>query len=125
MSQILIVDDESTIRALLRQALEYGGHDVTEASDGLEGLERCRSVRPDLVLTDLVMPELSGFELIALLRREFPSTAIIAISGSSPRELEQARQLGAFYTFSKPFDLWDLMATVDTLCQQENVAAAD
>lgn len=125
MSRVLIIDDEPALRSLLRQALTYSGYDVVEAKNGLEGLELCRSLRPDLVLTDLVMPEVSGCELIALLQREFSATPIIAISGSETHELDQAAQLGVRDVFPKPFDLWDLLEAVHAGCPLKSAAAAD
>jgi CheY-like chemotaxis protein len=125
MSRVLIIDDETTLRYLLRQALEYGGYEVADASNGREGLQLCRSVRPDLIITDLAMPELDGFALIDHLRRELPATAIIAMSGSDPLTLEQAQQLGVSCAIQKPFDLWALIETVDELCSNRRTAAAD
>jgi CheY-like chemotaxis protein len=125
MAQILIIDDETIIRDLLRQALEYVGYDVIEACNGREGLRCCRGALPHLVITDLAMPEQDGFELIAQLRREFPTTAIIAMSGSAPQELERAKQLGAACTVRKPFDLWAMTDMVHQLVQVGVPAAAD
>lgn len=125
MTQILIIDDEAIIRHLLRQALEHVGYDVIEACNGREGLQCCRRALPHLVITDLVMPEQDGLELIVQLRREFPTTVIIAMSGSAPQELERAKQLGAHCTVQKPFDLWTITDMVDQLIQSVVPSVAD
>lgn len=73
------MDDEEDVRLLLRLQLEQHGHDVTgEAVDGGEALEQCRREVPDAVILDLLMPGVSGFEAIPLLRSEFPGVAVIA-----------------------------------------------
>lgn len=74
-----MVDDEDDVRLLLRLQLEANGHEVTgEAADGGEALERCRDDTPDVVVLDLLMPNVNGFEVIPRFRREFPEVAIVA-----------------------------------------------
>ena len=103
MARILIVDDESSMRFLLRMTFEMAGHDVDEAPNGLAAIQRVEGGRtPDLVATDFMMPLLNGGELIARLRAN-PATAhvpIILVS-SSPGS-ERRTQADAF--FRKPFD---------------------
>ena len=107
MATILVIDDQKPIRALLCAALEGDGHEVLEASNGLLGLERYRERAADLIITDIVMPEMDGLELMLELRRNFPHVKVIAMSGGLGREdgLHAAKLLGARQTFQKPFDI--------------------
>src|SRR5258705_3245907 len=81
MALILVVDDEDRIRRLLRSALEIEGHDVLEAREGDEALRLQRTTPAELVITDIVMPDKDGFEVISALRQEAPNLKIIAMSG--------------------------------------------
>lgn len=81
MARVLIVDDESFVRQLLRTYLERAGHIVLEAPNGKEALDLFAAQRPDLVVTDNTMPELTGADMIRELRRDAPGTKIIAMSG--------------------------------------------
>jgi len=114
MATILIIDDEEIIRALLRSALEAAGYEVTEAANGREGLELFRHRSIDLVITDIVMPELNGLDMLLELTREFLQAKVIAISGAGGEKnvLDVARLLGARQTFEKPFSLPHLLAAV-------------
>jgi two-component system response regulator (stage 0 sporulation protein F) len=82
MATILIIDDEEIIRVLLRSALEEVGYEVTEAANGREGLELYRRRPADLVITDIIMPELDGLDMLLELTREFLHAKVIAISGA-------------------------------------------
>ena len=82
MATILIIEDEESIRLLLRSALEAAGYEVTEATNGRQGLELYRQRPTDLVITDMLMPELNGLEMLLALTREFIHTKVIAISGA-------------------------------------------
>jgi CheY-like chemotaxis protein len=78
MSTVLVIDDEPDVRFLIRRILEGAGHDVVEAGHGAAGMKAVRRSPPDLVVTDLMMPVMSGSELIVLLRSD-PETAAIPI----------------------------------------------
>ena len=103
MAEILVVDDESSMRFLLRVTLELAGHSVEEAPNGLLAVERIEGGRiPDLVATDFMMPLMNGGEVIARLRRN-PATQnipIILVSASPGSE----RRTAADAFFRKPFD---------------------
>ena len=104
-ARILVVDDESSVRKFLRAVLEKAGHRVDEASDGALALRYLAKSKVDLVITDLVMPEKEGIEMIQVLRREHPSVPVIAISGAGGGAyLHIARALGAAAVLSKPLD---------------------
>ena len=114
MATILVIDDEEAIRTLLRRTLEGAGYEVLEASNGRLGLELYRERSADLIITDLVMPEMGGLELMVVLTRSFPNVKVIAISGGLGSEggLTVAKQLGARHTFQKPFDMGELLRIV-------------
>src|SRR5450759_5013300 len=79
--RILVVDDEPSIRETARQMLESGGYEVLTAADGLDGLHSLSKSLPDLIISDLNMPRMSGFEFLAVVRERFPHIATIAVSG--------------------------------------------
>src|SRR3954471_4136928 len=98
MARILLVDDDEPLRSLLRQTLEQGGYTVVEADTGRAAAEKLRVEIPDIVLTDLVMPEHEGLEFIMMLRKKHPEIPIVAMSGGLARSslyLDLAKKLGA------------------------------
>ena len=114
MATILVIDDQEPVRALLRIALEGAGHEVLEASNGRLGLALYRERSADLIITDIVMPEMSGLELMVELTRNFSNVKVIAISGGLESEgpLNVAKLLGARQTFQKPLDMEKLLSAV-------------
>lgn len=101
--KILIVDDEEMIRTVLRGMCEAIGFCVTEAANGRQGLEVFAREAPDIVLTDLIMPEMDGLTFIALLREKSPATPIVAISGTgSIHDAIEAIHAGAWDYVTKP-----------------------
>jgi CheY-like chemotaxis protein len=79
--RILVVDDDLLIRETAREILESGGYEVLTAADGLDGLHALSKSLPDLIISDLNMPRMSGFEFLAVVRERFPHIATIAVSG--------------------------------------------
>jgi DNA-binding NtrC family response regulator len=122
MASILVIDDEVLMRTTLRTALEKAGHQVAEARDGNQGMKVFAEVRPDLVLTDIIMPDREGIEMIREMRSLDPDVPIIAMSGGGSVGgdlfLELAARLGATRTLSKPIRNADLVAAVDECLQQ-------
>ena len=114
MASILIIDDEEIIRALLRSVLEAAGYEVTEAANGRIGLDLYRQNPRDLVITDILMPELNGLDMLLELTREFLRAKVIAISGAGEEKnvLDVAKLLGARQTFQKPFSVSKLLGAV-------------
>jgi YesN/AraC family two-component response regulator len=116
MSRILIIDDEASIRKMLKKLLETEGYDILEANNGNQGIKLFIEHRPDLVITDLVMPEKEGIELIREIKKINPNAQIIAISGGGityPKlYLDLAGKFGAARTFSKPVDNAILISTI-------------
>jgi CheY-like chemotaxis protein len=117
---ILVIDDEAAIRQLVRRILERAGHSVIEAPNGRKGISLLRERQVDLVITDILMPEVEGIETILEIRRQFPSTRILAISGGGSVKgtsiyLEAASKLGADAILPKPFRAYALRQLVDRL----------
>jgi CheY-like chemotaxis protein len=80
-NRILLVDDEPSIREALTMLLNEGGYDVATAVHGFDALLRLKATTPDVIISDLNMPQMSGFEFLAVLRRRFPAIPVIAMSG--------------------------------------------
>lgn len=114
MATILVIDDETSIRTLLRGVLEQAGHRVVEAHDGREAMTQYQTHRPDLVIMDLLMPEVDGLEATLQLSREYVDTKIIAMTGAQGDRnfLDVAQLFGACRTFEKPFDLQHMLQAV-------------
>jgi len=116
MAKILIIDDESQIRAMLRQMLELEGFEVMDAHDGQEGIKLFHENPADLIITDIFMPEKEGLETIRELKKGYPDVKIIAISGGrkiGPGEyLLLAERFGAIRTFKKPVKREELLDAV-------------
>ncbi len=119
MAKILIVDDEADVRAMLRQMLERAGHRVVEAADGVEAVERFRAERPDVTITDILMPNRSGLATIMEIRNLDPDAPVLAISGGGRQgkmsHLSTARTFVGVETLSKPFRRADLLSRVERL----------
>lgn len=113
MAKILIVDDEEGDRLLAQAILERAGHETHFAHDGEEALRQYALRGVDLVLTDLQMPEVHGFELISVLRDFEKPPALVVVSGTGQFQLHMAEALGAKYTLSKPLDPELLIDAVD------------
>jgi two-component system response regulator (stage 0 sporulation protein F) len=114
MATILIIDDDDLIRVLLRSAFEEAGYEVMEAANGRQGLELYRQRPTDLVITDILMPEMNGLDMLLALTREFLHAKVIAISGAGEEKnvLDVAKLLGARQTFQKPISLPHLLGAV-------------
>jgi CheY-like chemotaxis protein len=117
MATILVIDDELFMLDFVRKILESAQHKVLVATSADSGIEAYREHRPELVITDLIMPEKDGLEAIQDLRRINPAARIIAISGGGrsgyTNALEAAKAFGARATIRKPFSPNVLIAAVD------------
>jgi DNA-binding response OmpR family regulator len=117
MARILLIEDDSNVRTLLYLTLTNFGHMVTEACDGKKGLEVFKSSDFDLVITDIVMPEKEGLEVMMKMRKKQPAQKIIAISGgglhNAEHYLHTAKLLGAARVLAKPFSTETLMAAIN------------
>ena len=115
MHHILVVDDDHMVLALIDHVLRRAGFSVSCAGNGRAALGACRTEMPELVLTDMIMPEMDGLEFIAAARREFPGLPVIAMSGGTPGagdRLERALEMGACATLLKPFSVEELLHAV-------------
>ena len=113
-ASVLVVDDEAPIRQLLRKTLEGAGYQVWEASTGIEGLRQVCAQSIDLAITDILMADMDGLEMVGVLHRDFPNIRIIAITGGN-KDLDYcavAKMLGAHETLTKPFELQQLLDAV-------------
>jgi CheY-like chemotaxis protein len=111
LSKILVVDDEPAHRLLLRRIFERAGHVVTDAGDGAAALRAVAQSRPDLVVTDMMMPVMDGAELIRRLRREPATAGIPILAASGDPHLAE----GADAVVPKPYSWRHLAEVVDAL----------
>jgi len=120
---ILVVEDEPTLRETLAEALETDGFHVITAADGREALTRFRADRPDLVLLDLMLPELSGVEVCRILRAESATPIIMLTAKDSELDKVVGLELGADDYVTKPFSLRELTARIRTQFRRADQAA--
>ena len=118
MATILIVEDSQTERQVLRKMLEKGGHLVIAATDGVEGKAMARQNNPDLILMDVVMPGMNGFQATRKLTRD-PDTADIPIimitSRTGDKHRDRALELGVKRYLGKPYQEADLLENIYTV----------
>ena len=116
MKRILIIDDNSAVRDTMARILQLAGYQTITAGDGNEGLMRMRKEHPDLIITDIIMPEKEGIETIREILLEQPAARIIAVSGGGRHAnmdfLEAAKKLGAMAILEKPFEPEELVNRV-------------
>ena len=107
--KILIVDDELQVAKVLAESVQLQGHEAFVAGSGQEGLALLDQKRPDVVLLDIVMPRMSGLEVLRRIRQTHPALPVIVITGhASALQIEEARRLGATDCVVKPFTLKQL-----------------
>src|SRR5262245_37829478 len=113
MSKILVIEDDSKIRSILKEILEEKDHDVEEASDGQEGLKKLESGAFDLCLCDIKMPKMDGLEVLEKTKEAGIATNFIVISAHGTIDVAvEAVKKGAFDFLQKPFDLGRLEITL-------------
>ncbi len=117
IKKILIVDDETSIRNLLSKILSSSNYEAVTASNGREGLELYKKENPDLVITDIVMPDMEGIELIRHLRKIDRNLPVIVMSGNPTGQqfLKTANLLGAHSTLLKPFSPSELLSIITSV----------
>ncbi|MBP6030885.1 MAG: response regulator [Sphingobium sp.] len=116
---ILTVDDSASMRMLLKVSLTAQGYAIQGAEDGAKGLDRMKELDPDLLITDINMPQMDGFELIEAVRAlpEFRGTPILVLSTEfSEEKKSRARTAGATGWITKPFDAEKLGAAIRRVC---------
>jgi len=122
---ILVVDDEPTLRETLAEALEADGFRVVTAADGREALAQFREHRPELVVLDLMLPELSGIEVCRIIRQESGVPILMLTAKSSELDKVLGLELGADDYVTKPFSLRELSARVRALLRRTEQASTE
>lgn len=108
MPLVMLIDDNDLVREALKELLIEEGHDVLVVNNGQQAISKYRTAKPDVIVTDILMPGMSGVELIQDLRRVAPALPILVISGGGATDqnlLQQATEAGASATLAKPFTL--------------------
>ncbi len=114
MARILVIEDDKTHRRIIREILLSQGHETDEASDGAQGIRMQQEGGFDLVITDILMPEMEGIETVRELVRLDPAVRIIAITAYQEGYLEAAKKFGAMAALEKPFKPDELMEVVNS-----------
>jgi CheY-like chemotaxis protein len=127
MSRVLVIDDESIVGTVLRYAFQAEGHSIVVADGGREGIELARSESPDAIVLDLMMPVVSGHEVLMVLRddeatRHVPILVLTAVTMS--RERDECLSEGADMVMTKPFDPREVAQAVDALMAPGTAALA-
>ncbi len=114
--KVLVIEDVRVERTILKHWLEELGCEVIEAANGNEGYDAYYDHRPDLVITDIVMPEKEGIQMMISLQTDFPGVKIFAVSGAGVEDpgeyLSLAKEVGALRTFAKPVEKRELLDAV-------------
>lgn len=121
IAKVLLIDDDTEFAELMRLAFAASGFDVRAAAGGVEGLDALRNDIPDLVVTDIIMPDREGIELILEMKRLAPAVRIIAITGWNPGAVDLLRMssnLGADGGLLKPFNAPELLAEAGRILER-------
>jgi CheY-like chemotaxis protein len=122
---ILVVDDEPMARDLLRLMLERAGFKISEASDGLDALEKVSHLRPDLIILDVMMPEMDGFEVCRALRSDAATASLPVIMLSAkthPQAIREGKQAGANKYLSKLTPRLELIQHINELLTDDSAS---
>jgi DNA-binding NtrC family response regulator len=119
MAHILVIEDDDSVQNLFGQFLETQGFTVSHAINGTEGMLLIKQQKPDLIITDIMMPEMDGLEVIRAVRESHPELPVIAISGGMRAVpinfLPHAKKFGACRVFEKPVSLADMLTAINEL----------
>ncbi len=116
--RILVVDDEDRMRRFIRLNLEYDGFEVIEAANGREALDQVREGLPDLVLLDVMMPELDGFEVLRILRETSEVPVIMLTAKGEEEDIVRGLELGADDYITKPFSTRELVSRIKAVLRR-------
>jgi len=123
--KILVIDDDHLVRYTISRILQRNGYDVVTASDGKRAMTVFRDERPDMVITDIIMPEQEGIQTILMIRAERPEVKIIAVSGGARTHsvdyLGMAEAFGADDVIPKPFEADELLSRLARFCPRAPV----
>ncbi|MBV9827477.1 MAG: response regulator [Alphaproteobacteria bacterium] len=121
MAQILVIDDDPVLQQVIRLTLEAAGHTVLRCDNGRKAIDIVTYDHADLIVTDIIMPEMDGIEMVRAVRRVRPELPIVAISGGSNGNaddyLGMAKVFGASMTLTKPFRPQDLVTAIAELLE--------
>ncbi len=128
MTMILVIEDEAPIRDKIVTVLKYENYDVIDAANGREGVVLAQENRPDLIICDVLMPDLNGYSALQALRKD-PDTSVIPVifltAAASRAEMRKGMELGADDYITKPYTVVELLAAVRTrLERQETIKVA-
>lgn len=119
MAKILLVEDDDLVRDMLTQVLQRASHEVISATNGEEASNLLKKEKPDIMVTDIIMPKKSGITLISEVKNRHPTMEVIAISGGGRLDpigyLDLSESLGASVSFEKPIDNNALLMAIDLL----------
>ncbi len=119
MARIIVVDDSGYARRVHRRILENGGHDVLEAASGIAALEAFYLEKPDVILLDLSMEDMSGVEVLTQLRRLDPQVRVVVVSADVQRSTEaMVREAGALRFIGKPAEPEVLLRAIDEILNE-------
>lgn len=125
MTRILVVEDNADLAFGLRTNLEFEGYHVTLAGDGPSGLARARNTSPDLMILDLMLPGMDGYQVLRTLRQEgFPKPVLLLTARGEEADKVRGFRLGADDYVTKPFGLLELLARVEALLRRAGGASA-
>lgn len=121
MAKILIVDDEIQLIEMVQMRLEANGYETVTANDGKEGIEKVKSENPDLIILDIMMPLMDGYEVCKILKNDpqYSKIPIIFLSAKAQEEgLKNGKEKGADAFVKKPFETSDLLAKIKELLEK-------
>lgn len=118
-SKILVVDDEDALRTVLSGELASEGYHVQTAGDGDDAITNLQKETFDLVLLDIKMPRLNGFEVLKFVKEKYPKTKVVMLTGFADlKNAIESKKLGAEDFVSKPYDLVDLLTTIERVLSE-------
>jgi two-component system response regulator (stage 0 sporulation protein F) len=120
--RVLVIDDDASIRYVIKEGFTSVGFDVVEAGSGLLGLDALDDSPPSLILLDIMMPGLDGFQVMKYLEHYGVKVPVLAMSALGPRVEDRAKEFGADDFVAKPFDLRDLVLRARQLIEQRATA---
>ena len=118
-NRILVVDDEDSLRSVLSNELVGAGYEVATAADGDEAISAVQNKQFDLVLLDIKMHRVDGFEVLRFIKKGYPAVKVIMLTGFADlKNAIESKKLGAEDFVSKPYDLVDLLTTIERVLSE-------
>jgi DNA-binding NtrC family response regulator len=118
-NRLLVVDDEEALRTVLSSELTTEGYEVRTAADGQEAIGELEKSAFDLVLLDIKMPRMNGFEVLKYVKEKHPKTKVVMLTGFADlKNALESKKLGAEDFVSKPYDLVDLLTTIERVLNE-------